>query len=69
MVLKIELNELQIDRLSEILGNLSLVVFASVILPVITAAETFDIQTTILGIIAMTGCLIISISLLKDEWP
>lgn len=57
-------NRSQIDRISEILGNLGLVTVASLILPSITDA-TYEPIMIVSGIIITSICFISSITLLK----
>lgn len=60
------MNEAQIDRLSEIIGNLSLLFFATMILP--GFAGTVITENTLLSGTAFTIlCAVLSLVLLKGE--
>lgn len=60
------MNSLQINRLSEILGNLSLLFFATMILP--GFAGTVVTETTLLSGTTFTIlCTVLSLVLLKGE--
>lgn len=64
-VLRIRLNSVQLDRLSEILGNLGLVFFASLVIPVIQGSYIVYLGTVVSGIISASGCVIGSLILLR----
>ncbi len=61
------LNVKQLDRLSEILGNLSLLILATFVLPFILGSEKFDIIKTLGGGITSVGTFILSLIFLKKE--
>lgn len=62
-----ELNQAQVSRLSEIIGNLSLVVFAAMVLPAFINPEAAIFTTVVSGIIGTIACVIGSLSLLKGR--
>ena len=64
-VIKVRLNSFQLDRLSEILGNLGLVFFASLVIPIFTNTQIYDQNIIISGLITSAGCIIGSLILLK----
>ena len=59
-----KLNVSQLDRLSEILGNLGLVCFGTMVLPLFTKTQ-IDLFTMLSGLVASILCVIVSITLLK----
>ncbi len=65
MIYSLRLNQLQLDRLSEILGNLGLVFFASLVLPVFQGSYSINLGILISGVISAAGCVIGSLILLK----
>ncbi len=60
-----QFNQAQVDRLSEIISNLGLVVFASLVLPVFGQRQYFDLPTLWMGGATSLGCAILSIVILK----
>ncbi len=66
MIVQIRLNEAQIDRLSEISGNLSLVFFAAMVLPILTT-KTYSLFDATVGISLALICVFISMVLLKGR--
>lgn len=67
MVNSLHLNETQIDRLSEILGNLSLVFFGAQVLPSLLNKEIPDLFQLVTGLILSILCLSGSMALLKGK--
>lgn len=59
-----KLNSSQLDRLSEILGNLGLLLFASLVIPVFTHVQ-IDHLTILSGVITSVACIIGSLLILK----
>ncbi|MBI3577622.1 hypothetical protein HY086_06305 [Candidatus Gottesmanbacteria bacterium] len=58
MTIQIRLNETQVDRLSEVLGNLGLVFFASLVVPALSQIQqrnTSDVFVGITGSLAFIG--------------
>lgn len=53
------------DRLSEIISNLGLIVFASLVLPVFSQQQYFDLLTLWMGGTVSFGCAILSLVILK----
>lgn len=64
-VIRVRLNSVQLDRLSEILGNLGLVFFASLVILFFTTTQIIDTNVIVSGLITSAGCIIGSIFLLK----
>ena len=60
-----ELSEKQLDRLSEYLGNFSLLLVATLILPNMFGVSTPDMVEFRKGIISSAGLLILSLSLAR----
>jgi hypothetical protein len=58
-------NQAQIDRLSELISNLSLVVFASLVLPVFSQQQYLEIPVLWMGGVVSLGCAILSLLILK----
>lgn len=65
MIYSLRLNQSQLDRLSEILGNLGLIFFASLVLPVFQGSYSINLGIFISGLFSATGCVIGSLILLK----
>lgn len=65
MVTVPEFNDRQIDRLSEFLANLSILIVASLILPNIFGVEKPDTNDLIAGAVLTTLLLIISMILIR----
>ena len=63
--MKFRLNKRQLERVSEILGNLGLLFLASFVLPVFTNSEPVELGTMFSGLILSAGCLVESIAILK----
>lgn len=61
----IRFNLAQIDRLSEFMANLSLVLFASLILPFVTQQQKFSLSVIYWSGVASLGSLLISLAILK----
>ncbi len=59
--MKYNLNPQQLDRLSEILGNLGLIFFASIVLPILQGKESVDPFVMISGAITTSACLFMSL--------
>lgn len=64
----VKLNSKQINRLSEILGNLSLLFLASMSIPVFSGNKDVDIGIFIGGVLAFIGCSIESILLMGGDF-
>lgn len=62
----IRLNEAQIAHIAEVLGNLSLVFFAALVLPVWTAKPQ-PVLDTIIGVVLSFACALTSTIILKGE--
>jgi hypothetical protein len=60
-----KLKESQLDRLSEFLANLSLVFFASMVIPLLISLEKFNIMTVVSGSVLTSITLIISLIILE----
>lgn len=67
MTVSVKLNTAQLDRLSEVLGNLSLVVLASLVFPTLIAEHHVDTVVFWTGIVASIGCAYLSLVLLKGS--
>lgn len=67
MTVHVRLNEAQIDRLSEVLGNLGLVFVASWVLPSLFGQATISVVELFLGTIASIFCVIGSLAVLKGN--
>jgi len=65
--LKINFTEKQIDRLSEILGNLGLLFFASIVIPALINSSNYSSGVLTSGIIATITCIFSSIFLAGGE--
>lgn len=65
MVIHIELNNAQLDRLSEILGNFGLIVFASVVFPTLIGSQTYGYIEFWAGLIISAGCVATSVAIMK----
>ncbi len=65
MILMLRFNVAQIDRLSELLANLSLVMLAAFVLPSLTQPQTLHPTVIGLGVIFSVGTAILSLSILK----
>lgn len=61
----IELTDLQLKQLAEFVSNLGLVFFATVVTPIFTEPDRFNIFATISGILLTIICVIISLIILK----
>lgn len=59
-------NELQLNRISEILGNLGIVFFAAIVIPTFIT-PTYDIFTGLAGFAISLVCWFLSVVLLKTE--
>ena len=68
LTLLLKLNQHQLDRLSEILGNFGLLLFASMVIPVFTYAQ-IDYFTILSGLITSIGSIIGSLLILKGGAP
>ena len=64
MRVMVRLNEAQVARVSEVIGNLSLVFFASLVLPTFSGQQ---VETNIIlsGLVLALGSFAISVQLLK----
>lgn len=60
-------NDIQLDRLSEIAGNLSLLFLATMVIPILTGEKQVDILLLILGIIMTFGSLVFSLLIIKRK--
>lgn len=60
-----KLNSLQLDRLSEMMSNLGLIFFASMVIPFFTNTQISDPNIIVSGLVTSTGCIIGSLILLK----
>ena len=58
-------NKAQLDRLSEILGNLALIFFSTLVLPVFTKDFHIDVPLSLTGVLLGGGCVVLSVTLLK----
>ena len=61
----IRLNSLQLERLSEILGNLSLLLFALLVLPIMQGVEILNLSKIFSGTVSSLGCFFVSLLILK----
>ncbi len=64
MNLTIRLNEIQVAHVAEVLGNLSIVFLASLILPAFTG-ESLSMSVMVSGLFLTAGSFVISVQLLK----
>ena len=64
-LMKLVLNDSQLDRLSEFTANLALLFFAPVIAPLFYGIDERSAFVVGLGLVLTVGCLIISLFLLK----
>ena len=60
-------NNIQLDRLSEIAGNLSLLFLGTIIVPLLTGEKRIDILQMIFGFILAFGSLAFSLIILKEK--
>ena len=58
-------NKAQLDRLSEILGNLALIFFSTLVLPVFTKDIHVDVLLSLTGLVVGAGCVVLSLVMLK----
>lgn len=67
MEIYIHLTEKQIDRMSEILGNLGLLFFASTVIPSFINSSNYNFGVLISGVIVTIMCIFSSIVLAGGE--
>lgn len=63
----IHLNKTQIDRISEFTANLSLIFFASLVLPSLMGSIKLQLTTIVLGFLLTIGSFGFSIFLLRGK--
>ena len=61
-----KLNKRQIDRISEIYGNLGLLFFAALVMPVFTG-ETINTVKIVAGITTSSACILVSVIILRGN--
>lgn len=61
----LKFNSLQLGRLSEILGNLALLFFASLVIPELFGANQINFSRMIVGFINGVACIIWSVIILR----
>ncbi len=61
----LKLNEAQLDRFSEIIGNLGLILFASLVLQGLIDVN-LDMIKIYMGLVLSVGCVILSLSIIKE---
>ncbi|KKU81109.1 hypothetical protein A2971_05285 [Candidatus Gottesmanbacteria bacterium RIFCSPLOWO2_01_FULL_46_21] len=61
------LNIAQLDRLSEIIGNLGLLFLATLVLPIFVKGSIVDPITILVGVIVSIVCVIVSMFLLRKN--
>lgn len=61
-----KLNDSQLNRLSEIIGNLDLIFLSSVAIPALTRIGNIKIAQVYLGLLLMIVCAIISLVILRS---
>jgi hypothetical protein len=67
MEFRLNFTEKQIDRLSEILGNLGLLFFASIVIPTLVSSINYNSGVLTSGIIVTATCIFSSIFLAGGE--
>lgn len=65
MRVMIRLNEAQVAHIAEVLGNLSLIFFAALVLPIWTT-RTQPVLDAVIGVILAFGSALTSIMILKE---
>jgi len=64
---RFQLNDSQLERLSEFIANLGLVLLASVLAPIFSRVDRLDIPMVISGLAGAIICLVASLYLLRKK--
>lgn len=62
-----ELNDKQLDRMSEFLGNFSILVLATLVIPNLFGIDKTNLSELRLGLVVSAGAFVVSLYLLKSH--
>lgn len=60
-----KLNKKQLDRLSEFASNMALVLFGSLVIPILSGIQNMNVANVIIGLILGVFSLLVSLFLVK----